>query len=328
MSILARIAGIEKDTFGLDIGYQSIKVIQLKKAGVYFKLLSGGTIPSPRDPFAKGRVSHKKELTAAIIKAIRDFHISAKAAISALPESMVFTKIIRMPKMSENELKNAVPLEAASFIPFEPAKTYIDFQIADQYENSYETLVIAAQKTLVDDIIETFNLANIELLCIETKPIANARALIMPKSQETVMILDVGARASSLTICEDVTLKFTATLSFGGRVFQDIISNVSSPSGETELLNDNKAVLEILNTLSEKVLEGIKYYQGRKGKRTISKILVVGGGAKMPGLAEHLTEKTKIKTELGNPWQLIKNPPKSTDTLQATTAIGLAMRQL
>ena len=242
MSLLARLAGIEKDTFGLDIGYQSVKVIQLKRVGSMFALRAGGTSPSPKDPFVKGRVRDKKALSIAITKAARDFHITASAAVSALPESLVFTKIIQMPKMAEEELQNAVPLEAASFIPFEPNQTYIDFQIVEQFAQTYGVLVIAAPKTMVDDIFETVKLAGFDLSCLETKPIANARALIGKENRDIIMILDVGTRTSSLTICEGGMLKFTATLSFGGHLFQDIISRLSSSEQEAEALRDKKAV--------------------------------------------------------------------------------------
>jgi len=328
MSFIETITGIQKNTFGLDIGYQSIKAIQLKKSGNYFKLIAGGTLPSPPNPFANGRILQQKELATVIKKAKKDFRISANAAISALPESTVFTKIIRVPKMTLEEMENTVPLEVASFIPFEPSQTYIDFQITNQYDNSYEVLVIAAPKTLVDDLVATCNLAGIELLCLETKPIANSRALIKPGSQETIMILDIGARSSSMTVCEDVVIKFTATLSLGGKNLQEVILDITNSPSKTKSQETKKAVTSILDNIADKVLDGIKYYQGHKGNKTISKILVVGGGAKMPGLTRYLTDKIKIKTELGNPWQMILNPPQDTSILQATTAIGLAMRQI
>lgn len=318
---------LKENIFGLDIGYETIKVIQLKRAGSLFKLVTGGASLSPREPFSKINVKDKKALSTAIKKAINDFHISSRLAVSALPESLVFTKIIQMPKMTPEELANAVPLETASFIPFEPEQTYLDFQIITDLGKNYEILVIAAPKTLVDDIIETLKVAGLSLVALETKPLANIRALIAPVSREISMILDIGAQTSSLTICEGSVIKFTATMSIGSHILQRIITSLSKMPQETEILKGKKAIETILDSLTEKALDGVKYYQAHKGKK-IQQIFVVGGGAKMPGLTEHLTKKLGIKTEPGNPWRFIVNPPKQTDTLQGTTAIGLAMRAI
>ena len=340
MSFLGKISGLEKDAFGLDIGYQDLKVVQLKKKDASFKLQGIGDSPSPKEPFSKDNVKDKKGLAAAIKKAVSDFHISAKAIVSALPESLVFTKIIQVPKMELRELETSVPLEAASFIPLEPVHTYLDFQVVGQTKEKYEILVVSTSKSLVDDFIDTVNQVGFDLMCLETKPIANARALFKPFDKGAFLILDLGAEATSLTIYDEGGIKFTATLPFGGYLLtRDIASTLSVPQQKAEemkiKLGITKEGVEIkkalegsLNNLIEEIAAALKYYQSHKEKAKIEKIVLVGGGASMPGLCGFLQEKTGIRTELGNPWQSIKNPPKEKQGLQFTTAIGLAMRQV
>ncbi|MCX6807084.1 MAG: pilus assembly protein PilM, partial [Candidatus Berkelbacteria bacterium] len=97
MSIFGKITGLDRDIFGLDVGHESIKVVQLKKAGSLFRLKSYGDSPCPKEPFSKDSIKDKKELSIAIKKAVTDHRISAKQLVSALPESYVFSKIIQMP---------------------------------------------------------------------------------------------------------------------------------------------------------------------------------------------------------------------------------------
>lgn len=340
MSILGKISGLEKDVFGLDIGYENLKVVQLKKAGSLFKLEHFGSISSPKQPFTKNIIKDKKTLATTIKKAVSDFNISAKAIVSALPESLVFTKIIQMPKMKMEELQTAVPIEAASFIPLEPAQTYLDFQIVDETQENLEILVVAAPKSLVSDFIDTVRQVGLYLICLETKPLANIRALIKPAEKEGFLIADIGAEATSLTIYDAGAMKFTATYPMGGGVFtRTIASGLSITQEKAEEMKKKigitkegerikQALNEPLGSLVDEMAAALKFYQSRKEKTKISKIILAGGGASMPGLCGFLEDKIGLKTELGNPWQAVKNPPKTEESLQYTTAIGLAMRQI
>jgi len=73
---------------------------------------------------------------------------------------------------------------------------------------------------------------------------------------------------------------------------------------------------------------GLKYFQKHEGQIKLLKILLTGGGAAMPGLDRFIEEKIGLKTERGNPWRMIKNPPPERKSTLFTTSIGLAMRQL
>jgi len=340
MKILERLLGLEKNFFGLDIGYENIKVVELKKSGSMFKLVSFGCSPSPKEPFDKERIKDKKALVGAIVQAVSDHRIGAKTVVSALPESLVFTKIIQLPKMKMEELQTVVPREAVNFIPLEPAQTYLDFQIVSAtINNSYEILVVAAPKTLVNDFIETLKMARLSPFCLETKPIANTRALIPKNTQEAILILDLGALATSLTIYDKGAIKLTVTFPLGGKLFTEkIASTLSIKMEEAEEKKKTigitktgaeikKGLEEPLGALIDETVSGLNYYKKHNEKAKISKIILTGGGAAMPGICGFFEEKIGIKTEVGNPWQAIKNPPKEKQTVIFTTAIGMAMRQ-
>jgi len=339
MSILGKILGLEKNVFGLDIGYENIKVVELRKTGSMFKLVSFGCSPSPKEPFAKEKIKDKKALANAIVQAVSNHHISAKSVVSALPESLVFTKIIQLPKMRMEELQSVVPNEAANFIPLEPTQTYLDFQVVGEANNNYEVLVVAAPKTLVNDFIETLKMAGLSPFCLETKPLANTRALIPKNAQEAVLILDLGALATSLTIYDNGAIKFTVTFPLGGQIFTEkIAATLSIKMEEAEEKKKTlgltkageqikKGLEEPLGVLIDETASGLNYYKKYNEKAKISKIILTGGGAAMPGLCSFLENKIGIKTEVGNPWQAIKNPPKEKQTVIFTAAIGMAMRQ-
>lgn len=305
----------QKDSFGLDIGYETLKVVQLKKTGANFRLIGHGIYASLRQPFDRNGVKDKKKVAEIIKNSALNARIKARLVVSALPESLVFTKIIRLPKTNPKELSTAVSLETASFIPVEPDQVYLDYQIVGEIGQNYEVLVVATPKNLVLDYINTIKLAGFKLACLETKPLANLRALINKDQKETVLILDLGAETSSLTVCDAQGIKFTTTFDVGGNVFR------------TKTISGIQAK-EALNTIVSEIASGIKYHQGHQEGVKISKILLSGGGASLEGLIKFIQNEIGLKTEYGDPWQKINNLPPDKNRFQFTTAIGLAMREL
>jgi len=344
MGIIDRIFKIERDVFGLDIGFQTIKIAQLKKRGAFFKLTNFGYFASPKNPFAKEHIKDKKALTEAISQAKNKIRLSTKSVVSALPESVVFTKIIQLPKLKPEELKNVVAHEAINFIPLEPNQTYLDFQLVGESNGNYHILVVAAPKRLVDDFVEVLEKAGLSLVCLETKPLSNIRALVGPKNfKEEILIVDLGAVATSCTICKEKAIKLTVTFSFGSQLFTEKIASVLGvkleKAEEIKIKNGitGKAGLQIkqalegsLGTLADKIIETLNYYRkNRDDKVGLNKVILTGGGALMPGLRGFLEDKIGLRVELGDPWRMIKNPPSQAQVPKTlfTTAIGSAMRQ-
>jgi cell division ATPase FtsA len=75
-------------------------------------------------------------------------------------------------------------------------------------------------------------MANLELSSLETKPVADARALVTQNDSGPYLILDVGAKTSSLTCYDQGTIKLTSTVSVGGddlvADFQPNLKNIAT----------------------------------------------------------------------------------------------------
>ena len=304
------ILGIKKPTFGLDIGYETLKVVQVKGRNQGTRLLGASEMTIPAGMLNKGGVRDKKKLAEAIIQAVgqaKPHRISATIVSSALPESLVFTKSLDLPKMSPSDLNKNIPNQATEFFPIPPQDTYMDWQIVGQYpaNNTMEVLVVAAPKVLVESLVETVKMAGLELMGLETKPSSLARALIAPSDNEATIILDIGAKISGLTCFDQQTIKLTSTVAVGG----------------DEIKTDFETATKALAT---EIMHLIKYYQNRIGQAQVfTKIVLAGGGANIKNIPETLTEETKIKTFVGTPWTNIK-----TYDPRFATALGLAMKDI
>lgn len=303
------VLGIKKATFGLDIGHATMKMVQVKGVGPAARLAGAVEVAVPEESITKDGIKEKKKLAKIIKAAVKEAQpspINAKIVSSALPESLVFTKLIDLPKMTDKELAKNIPYQATEFFPLPVEETYMDWQVVGTLpNNSIEVLVVAAPRVLVNDLIETVKLAGFELMGLETKPIALIRALVRNHEPGPIILIDIGATNTALICFDQGTLKLTSTLTFGG-------DQIKLEPAET------------IKNLSAEVMHLIKYYQNRLGQvQVFKKIVLAGGGANIHQVTIVLQQLLKIKTEVGDPLIRLKNyDPKY------AASIGLALKEI
>jgi len=336
--------------FGLDIGFGSVKVVQLKKSGKDISIVGFASEPIAEKSLQKTKILEKNKIQEALKKAVKSAKphaITTKAVCAALPEHLVFTKVIELPKIKENALAKTIPYEAGEFMPISLEETYLDWQIlGDNPDKSkIEVLVVAAPKTLVDDYIDLVKQADLQLFALETKPISAVRA-IAKNEKEGLAILDIGAEASGIAIVDQGIIRLTGTVTVGANMVDKALqtnlnlkpedaSKIKYESGlsfKTET-KTKEIIQQALAPITDELAHTIKYYQSRiKAEGKIAKIKLCGGGAAIQGIADYFSRQTGIHTEIGNPLvHLSKSSEKilsKTDALPYTTAIGLALREL
>ena len=303
------ILGIKKPIFGLDIGLKTMKIVQVSGSGPKAQLVGTIDVDIPEHCITKDGVSEKEKI-AEILKqavlAVKPGKIDAKIVASALPESLVFTKSLDLPKMTASELKKNIPFQMTEFFPIPPEETYIDWQVVGTApDGTMEVLVVAAPKVLVNSIMETIKLAGFDLMGLETKPIAVTRALFPTKEKGPILLVDIGAKSSAITCFDEGTIKLTSTLTLGGdKIAEKVEDGVQLLANEANHL--------------------IKYYQNRLSQAQLfKKIILAGGGANIKQIPEIMERITKIKTEIGQPIIKVNNyDPKF------AAAIGLAMKDI
>lgn len=343
-------SSVKNDVFGLDIGDKTIKTIQFKKKGKLIYLFSYNGVPTPSGSIEKGKIKNKKAIAETIKKAYQEGKINpikTKKVISLLPETSVFTKIIELPKkMPQKQIEEAIKWEIDESIPFSYEETYIDWHIlktpSGQKKPKIKVLLLIAQKNIVNDYVETLQMAGLEPLALEVEPSAVTRSLVKKESEEGVLIADIGANTTGITIFDQGSIQLTCSVLHGGEDFTGAIAkNLKLDFRKAEEIKINptpervpqiqKAISPYLKTIALEIRRSLKYYQDQSGSE-INKMLLCGGSANMPGLIPYFSVQTKLKAEMGNPWiNITTYPLKAVPKIQAsiyTAVIGLALREL
>ena len=340
----------------------SLRIAKLRNKRGGSVLVSYNEVGIKPDIIKEGLIQNEKALIDIIKLAystVKGEKLSTKYAAISLPEEKSFSRVIQVPKMTEEELKLAVPLEAENHIPLTIDKVYLDFQTINSHKNNsshLDLLINAIPKGIVDSYVSCFKGAGLIPCILEVEPQSIVRALV--KSGEDILstiFIDFGRTKTSFIIFSGDSIRFTSSISVSSEQLTAAISDklgigfedaeeLKIKYGLTKNKDEGyrdiiKIMSPILNDLVDQIKKYIDFYYGHishdyfSSDNKIEKIVLCGGGVNLKKLPDFISEKLRIPVEIGNPFtNIIMQESKNTPviswekTLSFTTAFGLALR--
>lgn len=247
-----------------------------------------------------------------------------------------------MPKLGEKDIEEAVKYEIDQSFPIPATDLYLDWEIVKETEDKTIVLLAAAPRSIVDSYIQLFKEIDMEPLALEVSLASIARSMVSNKEKvEPVVIVDIGGTTSNIAVF-DSTLKVTGSYPIGGQtIINNLTGNLKINSKAAESIvnkglkgeDKNTAILkDEFENLTVEVKKVMNYFYEQNPKSNITKALICGGLAYLPGLPEYFKEKLEIETKLGNPWVNISiyplKPVPKEEAASYAAAIGLSMRGL
>lgn len=335
-----------KKSFGLDISDTSIEALELEKDGREIKVKSYGRIEIPEKKLVEDGLIKEKEL---LVKSIRDLlekvepeKIKTRYTLLSLPESKVFTHNFELPiNLTLNQIREALSYEIESIFPYQSKELSTDFIIISKKEKTQEIFLATSPKKIVNDFKEVLEKAGLIPLVFDMESKSLARALIEKfEKNKAIIILDIGARTSIISVFDEVGLRFTTNLKIAGNLFTKKISenlNISFDEAEKIKIKDgflSEKFGQILKNESKLICQEIKRvieYTEKKYNFKIEKIILAGGSSLLPGIEEYFHSEIGLLIEKGNPLtKLSKNNilSKKEKNILFANVIGLALRAL
>jgi type IV pilus assembly protein PilM len=350
---------------GIDIGTSSIKVVQIKKkAGRAVLETYGAVALGPYADLDIGKVTNlePEKISEALKEVLKESGVSTKSSALSIPSqsSLVFT--IELPaKVKENDLATIVATEARKYIPVPMTEVSLDWFILPQKETSFEeennpdlpprdisksqVLVVAIQNDAVSKYQSIVKQCGLEAGFFELEIFSSIRANF-EHELSPVLLLDFGASKTKLTIIEFGSVKSFHTISRGGADITDSISKSLSISfikaeemkKEFGLMGnpEEKSLVDIVKVHIDYIfseVNSVLLNYEKKYDKTISKVILTGGGSLLRGFKEVAESNFTMQVETGNPFSKVGAPVFLEKVLavagpEFAIALGLALRKL
>jgi type IV pilus assembly protein PilM len=224
---LQNLLGRQKRVVGLDIGQDSVKVVELTQAGGELEMVhhgiaqvkSGGTRPREDEV--------DKKLLQAIADAFESSGLQVSQVCSAVSGESVIVRPIPMPQFqtkTADEYEMAVRGEAKDFIPFEMDDVVFDYQrlgekTEEEKGKSTEVLIVAVKRDLIMRHLSVLDTAGLDPQIIDVDSIALVNSVIAGSDldpKEAVVVVNIGSGVTNIAIMRDEMTRFTRDLSFAG----------------------------------------------------------------------------------------------------------------
>lgn len=346
---------------GVDIGANSIKLVELASENKRAKLMTYGYVERPASD--GGLLLDDPKATGALLAQLcKQSGCRAISAMAALPTSNIFSTILSVPAVKDpKQLKPMidVEIEKLSPLPLSEMITYSTFLDGGEKETKpgkegkpdtyVRVLVTGAAKTLVQKYIEIFKVAKLQLQALDTESFALIRSLI-GKDRSAIMVVDMGAKRTNLTVVEKGIPFVTRSVNIGGDAVTSRIQttmNVSAEEAESMKrdfsqlggIDGENAVPPLLESILQPLVNEIRYafelYANMEltELKKVEKIILTGGSSHLPRIPEALSQTLNVNVYRGNPWARIVYPKDLGVVLEEigprmSVAAGLAMRDI
>lgn len=342
-----------KLSVGLDIGFFSIKAVEMDRSGNQPKLLQFGAISSPQPGMLSDQDSDLEKVAESIKRLFATAKIDSKEAVASLPEGKVFTRVIDdLPYLTDQELSSAIKYAAEEFIPMPLGDVNLNWQVlarSDGKNKNQRTivLVLASPKNIVNKYVKMLTMAGVKLKALETDLIAITRSLVgrNPFSPST-LIIQLGATSTDFATISQGLIWLTRSISTGGVALTRALGQqfnfeimqaeeykkvygLREDALEGKVFEALKPLTDIIATEGRRIIQAFdsKYPQNK-----IKRVVLSGGGAKMPGLVIYLANALGLEVQEADPWYGISYGKELSQRLTQeapfySVAVGLSLRE-
>jgi type IV pilus assembly protein PilM len=312
---------------GIDIGSTALRAVEIANPDkARPTVLRYFEVPLPVGAVHHGEVADQAAVTACLKQLWSKGGFKTKAVVLGLGNQRVLVRDLTVPMASLKVIRESLPFQVQDQLPVPVAEAQLDF-----YPTSGETgpdgptasgLLVAARKEALLGNVAAVRHAGLLTTDVDLIPFALCRVLLRRGEGEgCTAIIDVGASTASIVIAKDGVPQFVRLIPTGGLdLTVALAARLAVSIDDAEKLKRNVGLrslrdvpehqheaLRVIHELSMELLDSLRntvtYFLKTRPHESIGRIILTGGGAELPGLAEALGEMTRLDVVMADPFE-------------------------
>jgi len=230
---------------GLDIGHNSIKMLQLATNDGQISVIAADKVRI--DPGINGDGQQRRSFVVSAIKQILEKgNFQGRDVVSCLPNDGLKITSLRLAEADGDEIEQSLKKEAEQRFGMDPDKDLINYMLAgnvrqgDEVKN--ELILFAADNEIIKNHIEMLEAAKLKPVAIDTIPCALFRSFErtlrrQEDKENTVVFIDVGSQFTTVVFGRKGEISFVKQIPIGGERFnREIAAKLGISIDEAETL--------------------------------------------------------------------------------------------
>jgi type IV pilus assembly protein PilM len=316
-----------KKILTLNIGSSTVTLAEYAENSGSLKLINYGIAPLAA-PIDAGNA--ETILVPAIMDVMREKGIKPGKVALSVSGQMAFQRFAAIPDVGgSDKFEQSIRFEIEQNVPFPIDEMVCDRQVlGDTPDGDKSVMIVAAKVAQIEEITSAVQAAGFDPEVVDIAPIAltNAVKSFADATQECSMILDIGARTTSLVIVDDEKLYMRSIPVSGGTITKEIAQAFGCSMEEAEIVKREKAYVSVggvtededptvdkiskicrtvMTRLQAEVTRSVNFYRSQQNGRSPVKMYLAGGSSLIPGIDDFLAESLHIEVEYFNPFSAV-----------------------
>ena len=251
----------------------------------------------------------------------------AGASVNAcLPSQSVFSRFLKLPGATPQDVESIVGFEAQQNIPFPIEEVVWNHQImGDRRDEHWDVALVAIKTEQLNEVLHAAKRGGLSVENVDVAPMAlyNAFRYNYPDVEESALLIDLGARTTNLIFSENGRA-FSRSIPIGGssmsaaiaKEFEQDITLAEKLKIEKGLVGRggayadpedpvearlSKVIRNTMTRLHAEIARSVNFYRSTHGGTTPKRVFLCGGGTPLRYIAEFFVEKLQARVEFFNP---------------------------
>ncbi len=334
---------------GLDIGTTAVRLVELHGSGKVKALGRYAFIPiDPKIALSDSKADHQK-LAQAIQELLTEARITTRNVAVGLPSSRVFTTVIDIERLKEDEIEKTINYQADSIIPTPVAESKIDWSVLGDSptdKTKVEVLITSITNDYLESRLDMLESIGLNVIAFEPESIALTRAVLAPENAAPQLVLHIDDKGTNLIVSMNGAPRLVRAIPTGSEaIIKAVVQNLSIDENQARqfvfkfgLAKDKlegqiyNSIIGTIDTLMLEIEKSIKFFQTRYVSSKIERVVVTGSASVLPEFPLYIANKFGLNVEIGNAWRNVAYPADRQNELLAASnhfcvAAGLAERQ-
>ncbi len=208
---------------GVDLGSSYLRMAQLGSNGHGLYLHGVGCEKKPEDMEA-GSSEWQRWAAKTVKRIMKRGGFKGKKAVTALPSHDVFIDQIRIQRMPEKKIGEAVVANVRQKLPFDADHATIKYVVAEQMglrTSEMDVLVMVVDSIIVERHLAIYENAGLDVQNINVWPFAMANSFVeffsrrREEQDKVAMLLDVATTSTNIVICRNRDLLLARVVGLG-----------------------------------------------------------------------------------------------------------------
>lgn len=312
-----------KTRIGLDIGSTAARAVEVAVGSDSAAVVRAAQVPMQPKAVENGEVKDPAAVSDAIRELWKRGGFKGRQVYMGVGNQRMVVREVALPWLPQKELRESLPFQVQEFIPIAVDDAVLDFDLLDEFEHEgrrmVRVLLVAAQRAMVDAIVGTAVDAKLEPVGLDLIPFALIRSVgtqdgagVVEASVEEAVI-DVGADITSICVHDRTVPRFVRILPSGGGDISLAIARAlgldedqAEQAKRGEPIADGPTPEEIQRvahgravSFVDEIRSSLEFYAAQSPGSRIGRLVVTGGGSKLPGFPELLAERLGTTVERG-----------------------------